>query len=328
MNEYENDIDERIARSLSGETTEAEELALLNWRARHADNERHYQELARLFELSTAHYRNRATSLATTNMDVDAEWNKLRQTLQAKPVSRVAHWPLARKLAAAVLVIIAGAALMYLLLPPAMMQVETQADAREIRLPDGSTVVLNRFSTLRYARDFGEHERAVTLTGEAFFEVEPDAQKPFHVAAGPGHVEVLGTSFSVTAGREALQVIVATGLVAVAVEKQQVRLKAGERADYRAGSGLTPSTNQDLNYLAWRTRALVFEAADLAMVLQTLERTYGISFSLAVDAPPTCIFSGSFQQQSLDSVLRVISSTLGLTIQQQGNQYTITQTGC
>ncbi|MCU0418749.1 MAG: FecR domain-containing protein [Cyclobacteriaceae bacterium] len=326
MNEYENDMDERIARSLGGETTEAEEAALVAWRARSAGNERHYQELARVFAWGRAHYGHPLPSPGP--IDVDAEWAKLQQTLQAKPTARSVRWPLAWKLAAAVLLLVAGAALVYQLLPPATVQWETQADAREVTLPDGSTVVLNRYSTLRYPKNFDRQERALELTGEAFFEVRPDAQRPFRIAAGPGRVEVLGTSFSVATEREALQVIVASGLVTVAVQDQQVRLKAGERTDYRAGEKLMPAANQDRNYLAWRTRELVFDATDLATLLQTLERTYGVSFSLEADAPASCTFSGSFHQQSLESVLRVVSSTLGLTIDRKDNVYRITQIGC
>ena len=328
VNEYENDIDEQIVRSLSGETTADEDMELSAWRARHADNEHRYQELARVFALGTAQYQKRTAPQANLAIDVEAEWNKLQQTLEAKPAARSVRWPLAWKLAAAVLVMVAGAALIYLLLPPAMVQWETQAEARTVALPDGSSVVLNRYSTLRYPRDFGKRERSLTLTGEAFFDVQPDAQKPFRITAGVGEVTVLGTSFSVSAKSETLEVIVATGLVNVTVDQQHVRLKAGERADYRPGGKLMPNVNTDVNYLAWQTRELVFDATDLATLLRTLERTYGVAFSLKVTAPPSCTFSGSFQQQSLDSVLRVISSTLGLTIDQQGNVYTITQIGC
>ena len=82
-------------------------------------------------------------------------------------------------------------------------------------MPDGSTIFLNRNSEFSYRSNFGDRSRNVILTGEAFFEIAPDASKPFIIDAGNARVRVVGTSFNViTSNSEsAVEVFVKTGKV-------------------------------------------------------------------------------------------------------------------
>ena len=72
-------------------------------------------------------------------------------------------------------------------------------------IPDGTIITLHKESTLAYSRNFNEKERRIRLSGEAFFDVTRDVQRPFIVEAGGAGVKVLGTSFlvSVTSAGEA-----------------------------------------------------------------------------------------------------------------------------
>ncbi|MCX6225397.1 MAG: FecR domain-containing protein, partial [Bacteroidia bacterium] len=81
-------------------------------------------------------------------------------------------------------------------------------------LTDGSTMVLNADTRLIVPKKFGQTNRTVELQGEAFFQVQHDAGRPFIIHAGPGQVKVLGTSFHVKAypGSD-LEVYVETGRV-------------------------------------------------------------------------------------------------------------------
>ena len=62
-----------------------------------------------------------------------------------------------------------------------------------ITLPDGSVVTLNGNSSLTYPRTFSGNTREVSITGEAFFEIQPDASRPFLITAGTAQIKVLGT---------------------------------------------------------------------------------------------------------------------------------------
>lgn len=69
----------------------------------------------------------------------------------------------------------------------------------KIQLPDGSMVWLNAGSKLTYTKDFGKKNREVVLTGEAFFDVTKNPEKPFLIQTNSINIKVLGTAFNVKA---------------------------------------------------------------------------------------------------------------------------------
>lgn len=84
-------------------------------------------------------------------------------------------------------------------------------------LPDGSKVWLNAASSLKYPVSFNNRQRTVELTGEAYFDITPDKNKPFTVQVNNMEVQVLGTSFNVTAYPEekSIKTTLITGAVNV-----------------------------------------------------------------------------------------------------------------
>lgn len=69
----------------------------------------------------------------------------------------------------------------------------------KVQLPDGSVVWLNAGSKLTYTKDFGKELREVTLTGEGFFDVTKNKEKPFIINTPTINIKVLGTAFNVKA---------------------------------------------------------------------------------------------------------------------------------
>jgi len=67
----------------------------------------------------------------------------------------------------------------------------------KLELPDGTEVWLNADSKLTYGKEFGAQSREVSLSGEAFFEVQKDADRPFIIHTGNMDIRVLGTAFNV-----------------------------------------------------------------------------------------------------------------------------------
>ena len=88
----------------------------------------------------------------------------------------------------------------YLYMQPAAIQtVSTLAETRTVRLPDGSSVMLNHYSSLSYPEKFKSDKREVELNGEAYFEISKDKKHPFIVQTETMDIQVLGTHFNVDA---------------------------------------------------------------------------------------------------------------------------------
>lgn len=329
-----------IAKYLSGEATAVEEQQLLTWTAQHKANEAYFQEVKQVYTLSKMHgVPHKHQHL---DIDVDLEWQRFKARVatdaaQKQKESFSIKYPLSNqwlKIAAALLlVLVSGFVANYLLTRTGDTVYQTAENMRTITLPDGSVVALNRNSKLTYAEGFGKINRQVTLEGEGFFEVVPDATKPFEVRVDKTLVSVLGTSFGVQsyAYRPSLEVTVVTGKVQVATmgANQQVLLRAGERAVYvRNSHELKKEINEDPNFLSWKTKKLTFDAATLQEVVSAIGFTYGVEITISASVTDSCKVTVSFDNQSLDAVLNVLKSTLDLTYRKTANRIEIVEAGC
>jgi ferric-dicitrate binding protein FerR (iron transport regulator) len=213
--------------------------------------------------------------------------------------------------------------------------VELVASTEAVRtytLPDGTLVSLNSNTHLTYPEQFGETTREVTIEGEAFFEVKPDRERPFIIRAGEAQVKVLGTSFNVRAYPEAglMEVIVKTGKVQVvsrqtaAKEHRELILNPGDKGTLvRESNALLKSINADPNFIAWKTRDLVFRAASLDEVITNLEKVYKVSIRLENPELGRLLLTAHFNNYSLDFILEVIETTFGMQTQRIDGQYVL-----
>jgi transmembrane sensor len=234
-------------------------------------------------------------------------------------------WPLA---AAASLLLVAGAALLmkYGALPSSLashaasaLQVAETAPRgrRELRLADGTRVVLGAASSLRYPREFGAGARDVYLTGEGFFEVVHDSAHPFRVHARHATAEDVGTAFGVVAYAEdsVVRVVVAEGSVSLGSTARgsagTALLTRGQLGSLPPGDAL-PSVrrvNVDV-YLGWTEGRLVFDETPLAEVVAQLGRWYGAPFRLADPSLSSRTLTASFRTESLEEVLAALAPVL------------------
>ncbi|HMH20300.1 MAG TPA: FecR domain-containing protein [Puia sp.] len=149
-------------------------------------------------------------------------------------------------------------------------------------LPDGSKVWLNAASLLTYPRSFTGSERTVELTGEAYFEVAKNASMPFRVKVRDMEVEVLGTSFNVSAyeddriGKTSL----IEGSIKITRGQEAIVLGPGEQAEinYHVSGNSThvvKGIDKD-RVLAWKNGFLQFKDDDLQTVMNEVSRSFDV----------------------------------------------------
>jgi transmembrane sensor len=212
-----------------------------------------------------------------------------------------------------------------------MMEISaTDQILKSFTLPDGTVVSLNSDTKINYPKQFAANTREVTIEGEAFFQVKPNKSKPFIIHAGNAQIKVLGTSFNVNAypAAKTLEVIVETGRVqvlnktALSKENNELILTPGEKGtmDY-LGNFLIKSTNQNPNFLAWKTRKLVFKATLLSEVVENLQKVYKVNIRLADPKLNGLLLTAQFNDYPLDFILKVIETTFKIEVQQDNGQY-------
>ena len=273
------------------------------------------------------------------SIDLDYEWNKLKSKIKNQksefpnPNSEILFWSL--RIAATLLILAIPAFFLYhYLTPPTDNQLAAGNEIMEQTLPDGTVVTLNAGATLVYPSRFDGFFRKVTLQGEAWFEVAHDKSKPFIISADNTRVQVVGTSFFMNTKtyRNNKEVILSSGQIKVYFTErpaQLVMLSPGEKAELITGDhAIIKSRNEDENYLAWKTKHLIFSNTPLNEVAVTLTKVYHTRIRISSDRLNDCRITTTFDKQSLESVLNVLKATLDLQIRNTGAGIEISGHGC
>ncbi|WP_089899175.1 FecR family protein [Chitinophaga arvensicola] len=273
---------------------------------------------------------------------------RLQQISEAEPYTEAPeprrHWGWYSGIAAGLLILLAlGGYWRYgqqKKTPVVLSQLVTDKRMRsQILLPDGSRVWLNAGSKLDYPPQFAAHQpREVTLEGEAFFVVQPDAERPFRVHTKTFQIRVLGTSFNVRA--YPLEDSAVASLVQGSVEvvlndasKQVVSLKPNEKLTVPVHpateqtenivavhtplviykSKLTTLQDSIITETAWVQNKLAFKHLQLDKVVTMLEQWYGVEINFSNNRKKQLYFTGVFESESLEEVLNALETTLSFS---------------
>lgn len=188
----------------------------------------------------------------------------------------------------------------------------------EIRLPDGSRMVLNTASAV--ALDFEGGKRGVTLLqGEAFFDVVPDPSRSFTVASAFSEVEVKGTAFSVRTGDEQDIVVLERGHVDVeriAARSDMASLEPGESITATAARLSAVTKTDTVTALAWLEGRVVFEDRPFGDVLQEVGRYYGGSIIVANSRLGQVRINGNYRLDNPERAVRSLATAAGASVTQ------------
>ncbi len=266
-------------------------------------------------------------------VDVDKAWAKLNGRIEAAEKTSIQlaarRTPFLTTFAriAAMVIIVAGAGwLLFEVAAPQKITVTTAADQKnvEVLLADGSTVFLNRNSSLTYPKNFRSGTRRVSLRGEAFFDIARDAEHPFIIDAGKADIKVLGTSFNVITENASseVEVYVASGKVLVTSDDGSSSLTLEpEYVGRVSGSNAVQTLNTNVNYLAWHTGMLTYDGERLGVVFEDLKRAYNIEIKVADPEINEFRLTSPFEQQPQDTIVKLICTTFNLRSVREGDTY-------
>lgn len=180
-------------------------------------------------------------------------------------------------------------------------------------LSDGTRVCLNSQSRLTYPVVFDSKERVVELEGEAYFDVEEDAERPFLIKIRDAAVKVLGTSFNVKAYSDEGRIIttLVEGNVLFMSKAGEVLLRSGDQVCYDHNGSAWSKRRVDAElYTSWKEGTLKFENERLEDLLKVLKRWYGVEIFYTRPALKEQLYSGSLRRyEEIKNVLCVLEMT-------------------
>jgi transmembrane sensor len=320
-----NDIvvnDELIARYLSGEATPDEAEVLIDWLAE-PGNQEHFEEMQATWDVTYP-------SKAKVTFNKDVAWDGVELTMKA--TSREFPLRFWYKIAAGLIIGLSGSLLGYYVYQKNNVapdiSVITKKNLETIALPDNSTVVISRNSSLSYPQGFGNDSREVNFSGEGFFSVQSNAAKPFIVHTPEADIKVVGTQFNVTSGSGVLEVDVQEGKVLVYTATDSAYLDAGNSASLEAGKPINIVNSVNANKWGYASRKFVFQDVPLAEVFESIEKAYPYVIEVPNKDIKNCRLTAAFDHVSAREMLNLIGETLDLTIQENDSTFRVEGKGC
>ncbi len=331
MNEESRHIvnEDLVAKFFAQETSEEENALILQWRMDSAANQRQF-DVWRLVWADTGQIRVWDDG---ARYDVEFALGKVRRRKEEIINDGLTDSPGLGWVWRVAAIVVMGMGIGWFVWSTQEADVQelvAEADVLVSELDDGSVISLNEGSRLQVTQ-VSDTRREVFLEGEAYFEVEPDPVRPFVVRTDRVAVEVLGTSFNVSEKSESLTLVsVEEGRVRLSIEAKELILVGGQTGSYDHETGdLKLLEIEDTGeYRFWKTKKLVFRELSLTEIVSTLNRTYDAQIRIANDTIGDCQLTVSFDNESIDNILDVISITLGLEVIRGDDEIVIDGEGC
>jgi transmembrane sensor len=233
------------------------------------------------------------------------------------------------------------------------MAVTTKFGSRtNLQLPDGSKVWLNSGSTLTYDKEFGKKIREVVLSGEAFFDVVKNTEKPFIIHTTSMDIKVLGTQFNVKtyANDKISEASLIHGSLEVSLKKRGfekillqpnekiVVMNEGPKENTAAVARKMPTESimavQKLNYAendstiietSWVDNKLIFRDESFEEIAVRMERWYGIPVTFQDPSIKSMRFTGIFTNETIEQALEALQITSRFHYTIKDNTITLTK---
>jgi putative anti-sigma factor len=199
-----------------------------------------------------------------------------------------------------------------------------------VTLSDGTRVYLNAASKMKYPVMFDEEKREVFLSGEAYFEVTKDTNRPFYVITDAMRVKVYGTEFNVnTYSMQGIQTVLVSGKVGVRGKnsKEEYIMQPSQLAEF-SETGVFKGIREvnPVTYTAWRNGRFVFEDEGLEEILNRLSRWYNVDVFYSNEKVKEYHFTGHMEKyENMEVILRAISKMVGVHFTVQGKTIVVTE---
>ena len=193
-------------------------------------------------------------------------------------------------------------------------------------LPDGSKVLLNAASSIYFPTAFTGNERRVEITGEVWFEVAKDAEKPFRVLVNHAmEVEVLGTHFNVNAytNEAAIKTTLVKGAVKLLQGSNTTTLAPGEQAVAASTGNISVLKEVDMeDVTAWKNGMFYFDNTPIESIMRQVERWYDVTISY--EGKVTTGFNGRISRSvPVSRLLRILEMTGDVHFLVEGKNITV-----
>jgi len=311
-----------FAKFFSGEISESEQILLDKFLVENPDNENIFEDYEIIWstEANDDLFDNKTESALQS---VKKQINVQKKTI---PIKNNRIW---MRIAASIIVIFGLTYFFYNNFQCSSVQyvsIESGNKIKEHKLADGSIVWLNKNSKLEFPEKFANDKRIVKMTGEAYFIVAHNKQKPFIVETENTTIEVLGTEFNLKSfdNEQDIELVLSKGKVRFTDIKSKLSevMKVNDKITLnKKERKIIKETVSNTNFLSWKTNELTFNNMKLKDIARTLSEYYKIEVR-ADSSSKDLIFNSSlpFNNAKAEDILNTIKFTMGINIDSVGGE--------
>jgi len=338
MNLVDNKYEALVKSCLGGQCAQEEALELLSWVAESEENREYFKERKDADEVWNL------TDFAMpddTALNVDSALDAVCEKIEANGETETVEMPWLRRnykyVAGIAAALVVALFLGFLVKSPSNSTVTVASNEQNIEtpmlLPDGTLVTFDGDAVITYPKQFEKSTRSVNFEGVASFDVVANEEQPFIIHCDRMDVEVLGTSFllSANASSDKYFVDLYTGKVKMTAldekgnEASQLILLPGERGVLDLAQGeLKTMTYPEVKAEELKSeRVLDFNNVVLSTIVEALEYVYDVDIELDEAYASQKLTARFSDQESIDEVLETIAAVFNFTLTKQNGVYLI-----
>ena len=205
-------------------------------------------------------------------------------------------------------------------------------DHQFIKFSDGSSVTLNKYSSVKYPMKFNGSTREVSLIGEGYFDIRHDAGKPFLVHVGKLTITVLGTAFNINSTQKNIAVTVTRGKVSVSEQGKVLgAITPNHQINYSVVSQKTRQLTLNADQvIKWQADDIFFDDITMEKAADLLGNRFNTKITFDNEQVKHCTLTGTFTHgESLKEILKVICAFNNATYEEfPGRGIVIKGAGC
>lgn len=199
-----------------------------------------------------------------------------------------------------------------------------KGERSSVVLPDGSTVLINSNSQLKFSSSFNSGKRKVILSGEAYFEVAHDKAHPFIVETPSLQIEVLGTKFNISSypNDQLTTTFLESGKVKISsTAGEHIVLNPNEAFVFnKLSHESTKLVMKDMRLMNWTKGVMTISAETIGELAKKIERRFNVTITFMDDDVKNHVYTGSIKDEDLNTVLEAIKFASSIEYKREGNQ--------
>lgn len=193
-----------------------------------------------------------------------------------------------------------------------------------VMLPDGSTVLINSNSQLKFSSSFNSGKRKVILSGEAYFNVAHDKSHPFIVETPSLQIEVLGTKFNISSypNDQLTTTFLESGKVRISsADAGNIILNPNEAYVFNKFSHESEKiVMNDKRLMDWTKGVMTINGETIGELAKKIERRFNVTVTFKDDNVKNHVYTGSIKDEDLNTVLEAIKFASSIEYKREGNQ--------